>query len=370
MPCAQVVISSSFESSVGLSHLAQLAVAADADWTQSGGPVPPLAHGLGTSHWLTANLAHLPLLSAAPEADATTLAAPNAALQADPVAATAATGSGPDGSSGSGGDKGLPNGVAMDTAQRPVVDVAAAATAGLLASEPVAPAPFLRHTTELCGVHGSYHFIWTAAGFNPTADAARISMGLPLASGRSRTAAAQPLTVLLHGFLGVPDDWRSIMAGLAAAGRPCVAIGLPGSHGKAIKPHLDAGGLLSMSFKASCVLSPVTHTSRLVAGRTLATCGEDSASCQELGCRCHFGFFATLWTCASTAAPADSVEAVADVLADQLRSLAGGRPVQLVGYSLGGRLALALSMRHPTAVERLVIVSGSPGLAGKGWNMS
>ena len=61
--------------------------------------------------------------------------------------------------------------------------------------------------------------------------------------------------------------------------------------------------------------------------------------------------------------PASSVphtfEEAADVLAAQL-----GRtdPVDLVGYSLGGRLALALLERHPELVRRAVIVSAHPGL--------
>ena len=54
-----------------------------------------------------------------------------------------------------------------------------------------------------------------------------------------------------------------------------------------------------------------------------------------------------------------TVEAVeADLLA-----LTDGEPVDLVGYSMGGRVALALAVRHPERVRRLVLESGSPGLA-------
>ncbi|HYH88596.1 MAG TPA: alpha/beta fold hydrolase [Solirubrobacteraceae bacterium] len=38
----------------------------------------------------------------------------------------------------------------------------------------------------------------------------------------------------------------------------------------------------------------------------------------------------------------------------------------LAGYSMGGRLALALALRSPQRVSRLVLVSASPGLADRG----
>src|ERR1700712_4923290 len=50
---------------------------------------------------------------------------------------------------------------------------------------------------------------------------------------------------------------------------------------------------------------------------------------------------------------------------DRLAALAPGGHV-LAGYSMGGRVALALALRHPGPVRRLVLVSASPGLAGAG----
>jgi 2-succinyl-6-hydroxy-2,4-cyclohexadiene-1-carboxylate synthase len=47
---------------------------------------------------------------------------------------------------------------------------------------------------------------------------------------------------------------------------------------------------------------------------------------------------------------------------DRLESLAPAEHV-LAGYSMGGRLALALALRRPERVRRLVLVSASPGLA-------
>jgi 2-succinyl-6-hydroxy-2,4-cyclohexadiene-1-carboxylate synthase len=47
---------------------------------------------------------------------------------------------------------------------------------------------------------------------------------------------------------------------------------------------------------------------------------------------------------------------------DRLERLATG-PHVLAGYSMGGRLALALALRRPERVRALVLVSASPGLA-------
>jgi len=50
---------------------------------------------------------------------------------------------------------------------------------------------------------------------------------------------------------------------------------------------------------------------------------------------------------------------------DRLEALAPGEHV-LAGYSMGGRLALALALRRPERVRALVLVSASPGLADAG----
>jgi len=42
-----------------------------------------------------------------------------------------------------------------------------------------------------------------------------------------------------------------------------------------------------------------------------------------------------------------------------------GRPAPLLGYSMGGRIALGYAVRHPDRVPRLVLESASPGLASE-----
>src|SRR5688500_12620479 len=55
-------------------------------------------------------------------------------------------------------------------------------------------------------------------------------------------------------------------------------------------------------------------------------------------------------TCPPPAPDAD-LDQAADALADQLTE-----PCDVVGYSLGGRLALHLATRHPACVGRLVLI--------------
>lgn len=46
----------------------------------------------------------------------------------------------------------------------------------------------------------------------------------------------------------------------------------------------------------------------------------------------------------------------------EIDALSRGEPVDLVGYSMGGRFALAYAVRNPERVRRLVLESSSPGL--------
>ena len=58
---------------------------------------------------------------------------------------------------------------------------------------------------------------------------------------------------------------------------------------------------------------------------------------------------------------AASAPCTMDAAADRVLAGQAG-PVDVVGYSMGGRLALHLAVTRPEAVRRVVVVSGSPGL--------
>lgn len=63
----------------------------------------------------------------------------------------------------------------------------------------------------------------------------------------------------------------------------------------------------------------------------------------------------------SEVAPVD-LDATIGALAAWLRAEMS-RPVDVLGYSLGGRIALHLAARHPDAVANLVVISAGPGLS-------
>jgi 2-succinyl-6-hydroxy-2,4-cyclohexadiene-1-carboxylate synthase len=61
---------------------------------------------------------------------------------------------------------------------------------------------------------------------------------------------------------------------------------------------------------------------------------------------------------ASDAEPVTLEAVLSDVAA-----LVGDEPFTLIGYSMGARIALHVALAMPASVQRLVLVSGSPGLA-------
>lgn len=62
-----------------------------------------------------------------------------------------------------------------------------------------------------------------------------------------------------------------------------------------------------------------------------------------------------------------SLEGMADAVAALVRSIAAEEQptvIGICGYSLGGRIALAIAARHPEIANRIAVISGSPGLQG------
>lgn len=53
-------------------------------------------------------------------------------------------------------------------------------------------------------------------------------------------------------------------------------------------------------------------------------------------------------------------EDMADLVADHLREVLNDQPVNLVGHSMGGKVAMVLALRHPGLVRRLVVGDISP----------
>lgn len=69
-------------------------------------------------------------------------------------------------------------------------------------------------------------------------------------------------------------------------------------------------------------------------------------------------------TATHLSAPAYSMDGAADALVADLEARQLGAVV-VAGYSMGGRLALHLALRHPERVAGLALVSASPGLPTK-----
>ena len=61
-------------------------------------------------------------------------------------------------------------------------------------------------------------------------------------------------------------------------------------------------------------------------------------------------------------APYTMAHAAAAVVA-QMEELVGKRPFNLLGYSMGGRLALYIALHYPDSIASLILESASPGLA-------
>lgn len=252
-----------------MSQLAQLAAAVDASWATSRPAAAaatslPLAHGLGTAHWLAADLSAAPLVSV------------------------------PTGGAGGGAGSGGVASISVQTARRIAegLDVEAAQRRGVLGAA-FAPAPARPHVTVVTTSAGRYEFSWTSieapqsaaqpaaptAGGSAVAGAAvqtangATAAGTHAAAAPAAGAAAEaalegmssggaapaPLTVLLHGFLGAPEDWAPIAQAVAAGGSRCVAVGLPGYSGTMVIPSGTGAGLYMAQAPAVSASGPCSH---------------------------------------------------------------------------------------------------------------
>lgn len=207
------VLSSSFESSLGVAQLAQLAAAFDA----AAGLAGSTQHGLATLSWFAEDL--LP-------------ASPEGLELLQPLASPADSDSSSDGSM-SVSLAAAEHAVARSTA----LSIALDAQRGAAAGQQTAQLALLRLSPVQKGP-GYYKF--SLLEVLPPANAAMSSGSSPSNSSSSSNgsgngscpgglAPGQAPVLFLHGFLGSAEDWLPLMQALGTQ-RRCVALDLPG-HG-------------------------------------------------------------------------------------------------------------------------------------------
>jgi isochorismate synthase/2-succinyl-5-enolpyruvyl-6-hydroxy-3-cyclohexene-1-carboxylate synthase/2-succinyl-6-hydroxy-2,4-cyclohexadiene-1-carboxylate synthase/O-succinylbenzoate synthase len=267
----RAVVSSAFESPLGLSQWAQLAAAVDA---AAGSPTH---HGLATLGWFAAQpcseqQAPTSAASGCPEPFQQQLLL----LRAASLVVAGAAGSGPAPGSQQGDREGVPSmGIALEAAQQVWRGLAEPGTALGTGVSAVLQRASCRVTSG--GASYTFSLLSTAGGAADDAAAAAgagagagaapsgpstpghasaaagssVRGGSMGAAGEAGTAAAasEPTTVLfLHGFMGSADDWAPFMAALSAGGGSggrscrCIALDLPGHGGTSVsssRPPLE-----------------------------------------------------------------------------------------------------------------------------------
>ncbi|KXZ52492.1 hypothetical protein GPECTOR_9g536 [Gonium pectorale] len=358
----QVVISSAFESSVGLSGLLQLAAAVDS-WQQqqpaaaANSPAGPTHHGLGTLQWFSADVAEPPLRFE-PQLLRPTSASSGAAVAASSHGSASAGAVGPVAADGGGylplqalcggveQSNRLLQGAQLNGPQRtdavaanPDPWVGAGAHGGITQRD-LSVEAFLRPdllSPNHPATPSSSHHRADDGGQCPLRVAVRGIELLPptaAASARSHGAAlpAPPPFLFLHGFLGSSTDWLPLMRALAAAGHRCVALDLPG-HG-ATRPAADAADAASSAASPpSSSNGPHREGPQLsaVAGQLNGRDEEEvDAEVAEAAVRLRLRLPTT---------PAHTIPGAAACVAQAAEAL-GLRGAVLVGYSLGARVAL------------------------------
>ncbi len=135
----------------------------------------------------------------------------------------------------------------------------------------------------------------------------------------------RPAVVLLHGFLGSHADWHDLM-NFFASRFDVVAVDLPG-HGKSIDDLFEAPR------------SDHATIDKVGRGDSPSRCSDTSAT--SMNRHSMPGAAQAVLQCMD----AESIETAT-----------------IVGYSMGGRLALYLAMHAPERCQKVVMESSSPGL--------
>lgn len=183
-----------------------------------------------------------------------------------------------------------------------------------------------------------------------------------------------PAVLFLHGFMGSRRDWSAVAGALARTHR-CIAVDLPG-HGETGDPGNNAlwtpeGCIAAL---ADILASDVANVAN---GGNSGNSGNEhhtnavtpaNAGVQEHHNRSHSQDFDVPQNdgecqVLDISKRPESPSAVA--CAPSVKPVAGRSGVSVVGYSLGGRLALQLAIEHPDLVARAVIISASPGIAAE-----
>eukprot|EP00249_Psilotum_nudum_P024792 c29294_g2_i2 orf=1117-2589(+) len=141
-----------------------------------------------------------------------------------------------------------------------------------------------------------------------------------LDTGDLKSNMEAPVLIFLHGFLGHGEDWLPVMHALSISYR-CISIDLPG-HGKTnVKDKFcdDISQIVTVGFQ------------KLSAGSKFPA--EKTWSIQN-------------------------ISLALSILFKQISQ----KKVSLVGYSLGARLSLYMSLKFRQQIAAAVIISGNPGL--------
>jgi 2-succinyl-6-hydroxy-2,4-cyclohexadiene-1-carboxylate synthase len=148
----------------------------------------------------------------------------------------------------------------------------------------------------------------------------------------------KPILVLLHGFLGSGEQFRHLMPELGKTCRP-VTVDISPVKNPDSPQRLGSSERVDESAQLDA-MSQLDETSRL----------EASTQKDE-----------TTRTCSDSRLDTDSLVAGLRETLERIRD-GSGSPLALLGYSMGGRLALSLATRHPKSVDGLILESTTAGI--------